>query len=102
MKKEGSKEIREGNPKEQPDKGDSEFLGTQFPGKGGSDIHKQDEHPLDFHGIAFGGQKEPTKDTAESLLKEYWVLINTKPVELYKEDHRAWYVKFENYIKQNS
>lgn len=37
--------------------------------------------------------------SAESLLKEYWYLICNKPTHLYKDEHLAWYKKFETYMK---
>lgn len=37
--------------------------------------------------------------SAESLLKEYWHLINNKLVENHKEQYQAWFKKFGNFMK---
>ena len=67
----------------------------KIPGPQGSDINEPDG---DEHLIALL-KEYVEKLNADKLLREYWELLNTKPVHLYFEEHRAWFKKLETYIK---
>jgi hypothetical protein len=40
-----------------------------------------------------------TSNEAHELLREYWVLLTTKPAFIYPDEHREWFKKLESYIK---